>query len=1016
MNLMQDEPRNNPAIESIHLISNTTNLQHNQNALAMLRSFALIALCLLQQFVSGQTCTNLGQNPQTAFPVCGATVFTQNSVALCGNRAVTGPCGSGLTDRNPYWYKFTCYTSGTLGFVINPLAANEDYDWQLFNITGVSNLDAVYTNASLFVTCGWSQYYGATGASTVGTAAYACGGATPIFTRMPNITAGNDYLLLVSHWTATQSGYTLSFGGGTASITDTVQSHLAAATALCDATHINLKLNKKMKCNSLATNGSDFSISTTAATIIGATGFGCTSGFDMDSIQLTLSNPLPGGSYRIKAKLGSDLNTLLDICGTGMAVGDSVDAVVVAPQPVPMDSIQVARCSPQEITLQFPDFIRCSSIAADGSDFTITGPTAVQVVSATGICNAAGLTKTIKLNLAAPITTGGTYTLHLQNGTDGNTLLNDCARATAAGSTLPFVVSSAVSAAFTYNVGYNVCGATDTVHFAHPGGNGINQWAWNFNSGSAGSPATSAQQNPVVIYSTPGSYPQVTLIVTNGVCSDTAIQAVTVNAVQKDTLAPRLLAAVAPCGSSQMFVKLNRKIKCSSIAANGSDFSLRPATFPISSAAGIGCGTTGETDSLLLNFGSVLPTGNYTLVIKNGADGNTLADACGRTIPVNDSISNIPVVFHNTVALDSIDKIGCKPIELMLRFREPVRCSSIAADGSDFIITGPANTTIIGAAGNCNNGFTNTIKLTLAAMITKGGTYQLQLQNGTDGNTLLNECNTATAAGATIGFAAGDTVSAQFTYSIAYSCTGRDTVSFFHDGQHGVTQWKWNFGNGTSATLQNPVSRSLVYGTHLVSLAVSNGICADSATLPVFIATDTLHAGFEASAFLCPSEPLRIANSSRGNIASYQWSYGDGLTSNAPTPLVHTYPIPAVAEKIYNVTLTITGSMGCTADTTVKVKVLNNCTIAVPTAFTPNGDGLNDYLYPTNAYKADKLQFRVFNRFGALIFEAKGMGQKWDGRMNGNPQPTGAYVWMLNYINTDTGKPVSQRGTSVLIR
>ncbi len=981
----------------------------------MLRTFLLIALCFLQQFLSAQTCTNPGQNPQTAFPVCGTTTFTQNSVPLCGNTPIIGPCTGGLTDRNPYWYKFTCYSTGTLGFVINPLAANEDYDWQLFDITGVTNLSAVYTNPSLFVTCSWSGNFGATGASTAGTMAYACIGGTPQFVRMPILTAGNEYLLLISHYTSGQSGYTLSFGGGTASITDTVQSHLVGATALCDGIHINLKLNKQMKCNSLAANGSDFSINTTASNIIGATGFGCSGGFDMDSIQLTMSTPLPAGNYRIKAKVGNDLNTILDICGNGIAVGDSIDLAVSAQQPVPMDSIQVEKCSPQEITLQFSDYLRCNSIAANGSDFTVTGPSAVQVVGASGICNGAGLTKTIKITLAAPIRTGGNYVLHLQNGTDANTLLNDCVQATAAGSTLPFVVRNAVSATFTYSVGYNSCVSADTVRFVHAGGTGINQWNWTFNSGSVATPAVSTQQNPVVVYTSPGTYPQVTLVVTNGFCKDSVVLPMTVNALPKDTVSPKLVSAVAPCGSTQMFIKLNRKIRCSSIAANGSDFSLRPAIATITSAAGINC-TAGETDSLVINFGSVLPTGTYAIVIKNGADGNTLADACNRTIPVADSISNIPVVFHNAVSLDSIDKIGCKPIELMLRFKEPVLCSSIAADGSDFTISGPSAVTVTAAAGTCNNGFVNAIKLTLGVSIVKGGNYLIRLQNGGDGNTLLNECNTATVLGATIGFVAGDTVSPRFTYSVAYSCKSRDTVSLFHDGQQGITQWKWNFPNGASSTQQNPVIRSLLYGTHLVSLTVTNGICIDSATQPVFIASDTLHAGFEASSFLCPSEPLKIANRSRGNIVDYQWSYGDGLTISTPAPPVHTYPIPAVAEMIYNIKLTLTGSMGCTADTTVKVKVLNNCTIAIPTAFTPNGDGLNDYLYPTNAYKADKLVFRVFNRFGALMFEARRMGQKWDGKMNGSPQATGAYVWMLDYINTDTGKPVSQRGTSVLIR
>jgi len=82
----------------------------------------------------GQPCSNLGQTPSTAFPVCGTTVFHQASVPICATVNIfvpgcsTAPGGASYQNKNPYFYKFTCYQSGTLGFLISPLAANEDYD------------------------------------------------------------------------------------------------------------------------------------------------------------------------------------------------------------------------------------------------------------------------------------------------------------------------------------------------------------------------------------------------------------------------------------------------------------------------------------------------------------------------------------------------------------------------------------------------------------------------------------------------------------------------------------------------------------------------------------------------------------------------------------------------------------------------------------------------------------------------------------------------------------------------
>ncbi|HEY4206779.1 MAG TPA: gliding motility-associated C-terminal domain-containing protein, partial [Puia sp.] len=101
---------------------------------------------------------------------------------------------------------------------------------------------------------------------------------------------------------------------------------------------------------------------------------------------------------------------------------------------------------------------------------------------------------------------------------------------------------------------------------------------------------------------------------------------------------------------------------------------------------------------------------------------------------------------------------------------------------------------------------------------------------------------------------------------------------------------------------------------------------------------------------------------------------------------------------------------------TRQIDVLKSCYIAVPSAFTPNGDGLNDYLYPLNAFKADNLEFRVYNRWGQLVFSSGNWLSKWDGTIGGHPAPSDTYVWMLRYVDRDTGKTMFQKGTSLLIR
>ena len=131
---------------------------------------------------------------------------------------------------------------------------------------------------------------------------------------MPVLQQGHVYLLLISHFSDNQSGYKLSFGGGTAVITDPKLPDLQKVKPLCDPSVLTLKLNTKIKCNSLAADGSDFTIVPAAATVVSATGGNCSNSFDMDSVTIVLSNPLPAGNYALVIKKGADFNTLLDNC------------------------------------------------------------------------------------------------------------------------------------------------------------------------------------------------------------------------------------------------------------------------------------------------------------------------------------------------------------------------------------------------------------------------------------------------------------------------------------------------------------------------------------------------------------------------------------------------------------------------------------------------------------------------------------------------------------------------------
>jgi gliding motility-associated-like protein len=489
-----------------------------------------------------------------------------------------------------------------------------------------------------------------------------------------------------------------------------------------------------------------------------------------------------------------------------------------------------------------------------------------------------------------------------------------------------------------------------------------------------------------------------------------------------DPKEPHLQSSRAICDGTQAVIKLNKRMKCGSLSADGSEFFITPNLSQVIGAAGYGCSSGFDMDSVILTLNNPLPPGNYIITIKNGnVDVNTLKDNCDRLIPQGE---NIPMVVFPVfpTPMDSITTPGCAPDELLLNFGHQlryIRCNSIAADGSDFrvnMITGTSPVTVIAASAVCSaDGLTPVIKVKLSAPIQTKGIYQIILQRGiTDNNTIINECGQETPAGATLTFTTKDTVNADFTYNIHLGCI-RDTVDYFHDGRNEVNLWKWNFDNIRASSLQNPSMLYASFGTKTAQLIVSNGVCRDTSAIRTVLLDNFLNADFEVTAIVCPGDLASYKDNSVGKILVWNWDFGNGNSSLLQQPPQQSYPYSNVIRDV-PVQLIVTNDIGCKDTATKKIKVVGNCYIAVPNAFTPNGDGLNDYLYPLNAYKAKDLIFKVYNRFGQLLFQTTDWTNKWDGSFKGQGADAATYVWILQYTHVDTGKKVEQKGTTVLIR
>ncbi len=170
-------------------------------------------------------------------------------------------------------------------------------------------------------------------------------------------------------------------------------------------------------------------------------------------------------------------------------------------------------------------------------------------------------------------------------------------------------------------------------------------------------------------------------------------------------------------------------------------------------------------------------------------------------------------------------------------------------------------------------------------------------------------------------------------------------------------------------------------------------------------------------------QPPVIANAGNDDNAEYNVPYhlsgnGGGLYQWSPANVLNN---PFIANPVAILThdetfvLMVSDEIGCFDLDTVKLRVLKGPTFYVPTAFTPNGDGLNDIFRPTSVGILELDYFRVFNRYGELVFETHDIGKGWDGNYKGIKQSIGNYVWSIK--GTDrTKKLKTMKGNVVLIR
>lgn len=413
-------------------------------------SIALIALCLQPLQAQLLAPNQPEQDACNALQLCGNTFTSTYSYQLEGlvSDLTTSPCSGG--EGNSMWLRLNVVSAGIIVFTISPLNLTDDYDFAVLDIT---NTPCNALTSANVIRCNFnnnqpgSNVNGVVGLNTSSTTLFTTAGAFGgSFLQQINANAGDVYLIMINNFGdpfagGPSSGFTIDFTGSTAIFNDNGRPHMLSAYQPCGINDkIYIPISENVLCSSIEPSGTDFLLSG-GGSIISATGINC-SGLNgyTDTVILTLGAPLPPGTYTIDIQNGTDTNTIIDLCNHADTIPDQV-TLVVSPTALSLDAVVPPACYQFKITTN--SMTNCNSIAADGSDFQISGPQAVSVVAASGVnCNSLNMTDTILISLSTPISMDGSYTILSQTGTDGNTLTDNCGLALPVGDSLSFIVNS----------------------------------------------------------------------------------------------------------------------------------------------------------------------------------------------------------------------------------------------------------------------------------------------------------------------------------------------------------------------------------------------------------------------------------------------------------------------------------------------------------------------------------------------------------------------------------------------
>jgi len=236
-------------------------------------------------------------------------------------------------------------------------------------------------------------------------------------------------------------------------------------------------------------------------------------------------------------------------------------------------------------------------------------------------------------------------------------------------------------------------------------------------------------------------------------------------------------------------------------------------------------------------------------------------------------------------------------------------------------------------------------------------------------------------------------------------------TAVFNNTSDGGLSFAWDFGDGTTSTEANPVHEYGKAGEYVVRLVANDSTTCNRTDTMV----DTIRVyGRPVSMFVVSPVPPQanvaevFTNQSQGGVR-WWWEFGDGsgdTTYNAS----HIYP----KTGVYEACLRVANEWGCEDTSCQAVEALINPLFDVPSAFSPNGDGVND-VFRVRGFGIERFEMEIYNRWGQKVYESRDVNQGWDGTYRGKPQPMDAYAYVIHIQFTD-GTQTTKTGSVTLLR